>query len=347
MAATLPSVSRSQSDLATGQLLLTGFRGTEPSDPEVDGVCRMLEADICAGVILLRRNCTSPEQISRLSRAFRDAAGAFTPVISIDQEGGRVARLDRDNGFLDWMSARDISKSGMTDSEIKSYLTARAWELSAVGINLNFAPVVDLDLNENNPIISKLGRSYSSDPRIVSDMAKIFIECHRAAGLKTTLKHFPGHGSSTTDTHKEITDISKSWQTVEMEPFSEIVRSGYADGVMIGHLLHADFSDEPWLPTSLSWKSVEKIRELGFGGAIFSDDMQMAAIENILPQAEAAVYAINAGNTFLIYSNYRNSDKIETVQQIAAALSSNIDRMSVTDVRRQIQFAQEFRSHLR
>ena len=347
MAATLPSVSRSQSDLSTGQLLLTGFRGTEPSDSEVDDVCRMLEAGACAGVILLRRNCTSPEQISRLSRAFRDAAGAVTPVISIDQEGGRVARLNRDNGFLDWMSANDISQNGMTDSETQTYFTERAWELSAVGINLNFAPVVDLDLNKNNPIISKLGRAYSSNPHTVSEMAKIFVESHRAAGLKTTLKHFPGHGSSTTDSHKDIADISKSWQTVEMEPFSEMIRSGHTDAVMIGHLIHPNFSDEPWLPTSLSWKSVKKIRKLGFEGAVFSDDMQMAAIENILPPAEAAVYAINAGNTFLIYSNYRNSDKVNTVQKIAAALSSNLDRMSVTDIARQIQAAQQFRSHLR
>jgi len=344
----MPTLASSRASLAPGQLLITGFRGTKPGDAEVDRVRGMLEAGLCAGVILLRRNCISLEQISVLSRAFRDAAGDLTPIISIDQEGGRVARLDGGNGFLNWMSAREIASSGMSDAEIETYWTKRAWQLSEAGINLNYAPVVDLNVNPNNPVIGKLGRAFGSEPGQVSRMAELFVRAHRAAGVKTSLKHFPGHGSSSTDSHKDTADISKSWKEIEFEPFANMMRGGLVDSVMNGHLMHPRFSDESWMPASLSWNSVKEIRQnLGFQGVIITDDMQMAAVEDLMPLEAAAVAAVNAGNTFLIYSNYRKSDKINTVERVAAALFSSLDRMSPAAVTDQITLAREFRSRLR
>ena len=348
MAVAMPSIASSRSDLKPGQLLITGFRGTKPGDAEVDSVCKMLEAGLCAGVILLSRNCTSPEQISRLSRAFRDSAAGLAPVISIDQEGGRVARLSAKNGFLDWMSAQEIASSGMSDQDIESYWTLRAWQLSEVGINLNYAPVVDININPNNPIIGRLGRAFGSEPDYVTHMAKLFVRAHRAAGVKTCLKHFPGHGSSSTDSHKNTVNISDSWEEIELNPFADLIRDNLCDSVMNGHLLHPSFSDEPWIPASLSWHSLEVIRKtIGFRGPVFTDDMQMAAVEDLLPLESAAVAAINAGNTFLIYSNYRKSDRIDTVERIAASLMANIDRMSPASLEDQIRLASDFRSRLR
>ena len=341
------SKGRAEAATGTGQVLITGFRGTRPGDAEVDTVRRFLETGLCAGVIFLRRNCTSPEQIARLSRSFREAAGELPPIISIDQEGGRVARLDGGNGFLDWASARDMATSGMTDAEIGAYWSERAWQMSEVGINLNYAPVVDLDINPDNPIIGALGRSYGRDPAVVSRMAEIFIRAHRSQKIMTSLKHFPGHGSSTTDSHKDAADISVSWQEIEIAPFANMITAGLADTVMNGHLLHPRFSDEPWIPASMSWRSVKSIRELGFRGAIITDDMQMAAVEDILPPEEAALAAINAGNTFLIYSNYRSSDRIDIVERIARSLVDNMDRMDPAAVSEQIAHARQFRSTLR
>lgn len=333
--------------LVPGQLLITGFRGTGPGDPEVDEVRRFLEAGTCAGVILLRRNCVSPEQVSLLSRALRDAAGGLTPVISVDQEGGQVARLDGGNGFLDWMSADGIAKSGMSEAEIQAYWTERAWQLSQVGINLNIAPVVDLAINPDNPIISRLGRAFGSDPIAVSRMARLFVTAHRSAGVRTTLKHFPGHGSSGTDSHKETVDVSRTWRKQEIDPYANLVRDGLVDSVMCGHLLHDDYSDEPWVPTSLSWKSISAIRSLGFLGPILTDGMQMASVEDSLPLEAAAEAAVNAGNTFLIYSNHRDSDRIDTVERVSRALLAGMDRMSPDSVAEQIALAAAFRSHLR
>ncbi len=348
MAVSMPSITSSRADFQPGQLLITGFRGTKPGDAEVDRVCKMLQAGLCAGVILLARNCTSPEQISRLSRAFRDAAAGLAPIISIDQEGGRVARLSGGNGFLDWMSAREIANSGMTDRDIESYWTQRAWQLSEVGINLNYAPVVDIDLNPNNPIIGRLGRAFGTEPNYVTHMAELFVRAHRAAGVKTCLKHFPGHGSSSTDSHKTSVNISDSWEEIEIDPFADLIRDNLCDSVMNGHLLHPSFSDEPWIPASLSRHSLEAIRKtIGFRGPVITDDMQMAAVEDLLPIESAAVAAINAGNTFLIYSNYRKSDRIDTVERVAASLMANMDRMSPASLEDQIRLATDFRSHLR
>lgn len=160
------------------------------------------------------------------------------------------------------------------------------------------------------------------------------------------LKHFPGHGSSTSDSHKDAADISGNWQEIEIAPFANMITSDLADTVMNEHLLHARFSDEPWIPASMSWGSVKAIRELGFRGAVIADDMQMAAVEDILPPEEAALAAINAGNTFLIYSNDRKTDRIDTVEQIALSLITNRDRMDPAAMADQIALARNFRSTL-
>lgn len=344
----MASTSMARTPVAHGQLLITGFRGTKSGDIEVEHVCRMLETGRCAGVILLRRNCISQEQISLLSRTFRDAAGDATPIISVDQEGGRVARLDATNGFEDWMSAQEIAQSGLTDSDMEVYWTKRAWQLFEVGINLNFAPVVDLNRNPRNPIIGSLGRSFGSDAGQVTNMAKLFIRAHKSAGVKTSLKHFPGHGSSTTDSHKGAADVSQSWSQDEMEPFIDLINGGFADSIMTGHLLHPNFSDEPWIPASLSHRADGVIRgPLGFKGAIFTDDMQMTAVEGLMSLAEAAVAAVNVGNTFLIYSNYRKSDRIDTLDRVIDALDVNVNRMDPTMVEKQIALGSKFRSDLR
>lgn len=314
----------------------------------MDTVRHMLEAGACAGVILLRRNCISPEQVERLTSALREAAGDLTPVISIDQEGGKVARLDSENGFLDWRSASEMTLMFYSDGDLSDYWAERARQLSDVGINLNFAPVVDLNRNPRNPIIGKLERSFGPDPAEVARYASVFIRAHHQAGVKTCLKHFPGHGSSISDSHREMVDISLSWQPEELAPFKDTVDAGLADSVMNAHLLHPDFSDAPMVPASLSRRSVDAIRtSLNFRGPIFTDDMQMAAVENAVPFEAAAIAAVSAGNTFLIYSNYRTTDGIDTAAHVLDALHSNAALLDPIALERQIADADAFRNALR
>jgi beta-N-acetylhexosaminidase len=329
-----------------GNLLITGFRGTAPGEGDVDQVREMLAKGVCAGVMLLRRNCTSPEQVLRLTTALR-ASSPLKPIICIDQEGGKVVRLDSRSGFLDWRGAAEAARSGDQVEDLFSYWAERAGQLAEVGINVNLAPVVDLDLNRRNPIIGKLGRSFGAQPAQVTRLAGIFIRAHRAAGVKTVLKHFPGHGSSIADSHKDIADVTNTWKPAEAKPFQALTQQGLTEGVMNAHLLHPKFSDAPGIPASLSGKSVDTIRtELEFAGPIWTDDMQMAAVERVMPFADAALAAVSAGNTFLIYSNSRKSDTIETVSRAYATLQDNASLLDGKAVDQQIAMAQDFRRSL-
>ena len=303
-------------------VIVAGFRGTVPGDPEVDAVRALLAAGELAGVILLRRNITSPDQVLKLSLAFREAAGSFVPIVAVDQEGGAVARLDAMNGFSDWMSAADVALALPTEKELFDYYLERTRELSSVGINVNFGPVIDLNRNAQNPIIGGLDRSFSVDVETVVRCAAAFVDAHRAAGVMTCCKHFPGHGSSTTDSHVERTDITQTWSDQELVPFQTLAATGRVDALMTSHLVLKRFSDEG-LPVSLSTEALNYIRtEMGFNGAVFTDDIQMAAIEEAYSESAAAVAAIAAGNTFLIYANHKPGQNLAAIDRVNRAVAS-------------------------
>ncbi len=308
-----------------GQLLISGFRGTIPADPEVDQVRRHIERGDVAGIMLLKRNIKSPEQLYRLTSSLQEASPDLPIIISIDQEGGHVTRVGPYNGFMSWMSAETLSKSGRSSEEILGYYTERARELAEVGVNLNLGPVVDLNVNPFNPIIGSKGRAFGRSVDDVLRFAELFIQAHRSVGVKTCLKHFPGHGSSFEDSHKGSVDISQTWRPEEIAPFERLVRVGLADSIMNSHVLHKYLSDEPWLPTSLSKRSVTEMREgLEFEGPVITDDMQMAAITDLFPSTGASVAAVQAGNTLLIYSNYKDQYSIHSIAEVNQSLQSAI-----------------------
>lgn len=302
-----------------------------------------------AGVILLERNVRSPEQLSALTAALRAASPDLPPIISIDQEGGMIARLGPKNGFSSWASPAELARQNPSDTEILDYYRTRAGELAEAGINLNFGPVVDLNLNPTNPIIGGLGRSYGVTADAVLRFAEPFVRAHRAAGIATCLKHFPGHGSSTDDSHESLPDISQTWSSDELVPFRRMAEEGLADAIMMGHLMLPALTDDPWLPTSLSRRAVTSIREdIGLDGPVITDDMQMGAISALLDPASAAIAAVNAGNSLQIYANFRRSHRIETVQVVGAALNVAADQgdIDVEQAAMQLSIMRAFRSRL-
>lgn len=331
---------------ALGGMIISGFRGTEVTDPEVDQVRRYIENGVVAGVILLKRNIKSPDQLRKLTASIRDASPDLSPIISIDQEGGKVARLEQADGFLPWMSASDLAHSNFDEAEIESYYAKRAAEMASLGINLNFGPVVDLNVNPRNPIIGAIGRSYGATAELVSGYASAFVQAHRKAGVMTCLKHFPGHGSSNTDSHEDAVDVSGTWSDQELQPYQSLIDAGSADSVMNAHLSLEGFSDAPGRPTSLSRKALQAIRQkLGFAGPVITDDMQMGAIANHFRLEDAAIAAVNAGNTLLIYSNYRKSDRIDTAERVLSALENAEadDWLDMKTARAQVELATRFR----
>ena len=158
-------------------------------------------------------------------------------------------------------------------------------------------------MNPDNPIIGRYDRSFSADPDVVTRNAEAFIRAHRAQGIGTTLKHFPGHGSSKGDTHKGFVDITNTWTDAELDPFANIIADDLADMVMVGHLYNANF--DPDYPASLSYSTVTGIlrKQLGFDGVVITDSMGMAAITDLYSFETAVEKAIEAGNDILLYAS--------------------------------------------
>jgi beta-N-acetylhexosaminidase len=301
-----------KADLQTmiGQMLIVGFAGSAPDNGDVESLTWQIEHGVIGGVILLKRNIKNPEQLAALTQHLQDAAGPLPLFISIDQEGGRVQRLTSETGFADWASAAEISRLAAREPGYAlGYYSARAAELHALHINLNFGPVIDLNVNPANPIIGALDRSYSADPRLVTAEGGDFVLGHRANGVLTAVKHFPGHGSSLTDSHDTLPDISTTWTAAELDPYRDLAASGLVDMAMVGHLMLPEFSDGAGVPVSLSAKGVGALRDLvGDQTVIVTDDLQMGAIQQNYSEAEAAILAILAGNDLLIHSTFDRID---------------------------------------
>ena len=285
-----------------GQMLVIGFPGTRPQDPGPAKVAAMVAAGEIGGVILFADNVQSPRQLAVLTAAIEAAGGAAPPFIAVDQEGGSIQRLNRRKGFLPLASARTMARK--TPCEAYGLYLRTAEELAAAHINVNFGPVVDLDVNPANPAIGKRARSYGREPSQVVAFAEAFVEAHRAAGVLTAVKHFPGHGSAGRDPHIAVVDITGTWQDEELLPFADLIADDDAPMVMVGHLIHDRFSDGD-RPTSLSRRAITaELRDtLGFTGLVVTDDLGMDAITRRFRPEDAAVMAVRAGADVLIFAD--------------------------------------------
>ena len=289
------------------QMLMIGFPGTGPGDPWPAKVTAMIASGRIGGVILFADNVRSPGQLRALAEAFAEAGGASPPFIAIDQEGGSIQRLTRQKGFHALPSARRIANKPLCEA-YALYLQTAA-ELASLHINVNFGPVVDLDINPDNPAIGMKARSYNRNPDTVVAYAEEFILAHAAAGVLTAAKHFPGHGSAVRDPHLNIVDIRDTWLPEELTPFAELIADHVIPMIMVGHLIHPRFSDGD-RPTSLSRRAItEELRgTLGFDGLVVTDDLGMDAITRRFSPEEAALMAIRAGADILIFANQPAED---------------------------------------
>ena len=299
-------------DLMIGQTIMVGFSGQSEHEPGVKAVRDQLAKGVIGGVVLYPENISSPRQLRLLTAYLLNANSTLVPFIAVDQEGGRVQRLDRRTGHAHYPSAQKMGRDAtLTPEKARSTYGGMAKELAGAGINLNFGPVVDLSLNPWNAVIARRKRSYGSDPTTVTSLARSFIAAHREANVATVAKHFPGHGSSWSDSHKTLPDISRSWQESELEPYAALSHDGLLDMVMVGHLYHPRFSDGEKLPSSLSASAIKALRAggyIGFGGVVVSDDMEMGAVRDHYSLEDRVVRALNAGIDLLVFSNVKSRD---------------------------------------
>jgi beta-N-acetylhexosaminidase len=247
------------------------------------------------------RNIESPRQLEKLDEKLKEAASVTPLLISIDQEGGVINRLKPAYGFPPSYTQQYLGE--LNDPAFTHQCAATtAGTLRSAGINLNLAPVVDLNINPDCPIIGALERSFSADPDVVTAHALQVIEAHHESGRLTTLKHFPGHGSSTDDSHQGFTDVTDTWDPIELVPFGNIIAAGKADVVMTAHIFNANL--DPDYPATLSYSTITGIlrQQLGWDGVVITDDMGMGAITQYYGFEQALQLSIEAGADILAYA---------------------------------------------
>lgn len=286
-----------------GQMIMVGMPGTSTEKNTL--LLEALAQGKAGGVILFEKNIAPENSAAMLRQLIMELqnASAQPLLIAIDQEGGKVNRLKVKYGFPDSKSASWLGKKNNCDTT-SLYAGQTASTLAGLGINLNFAPVVDLCVNPDNPVIATKERCYSDDPMTVAMHARCFIDAHLAQGVLTTLKHFPGHGSSTRDTHLELTDVTQHWTRDELIPYRELIRQQKADAVMTAHIVNCKL-DTSCLPATLSGSIINGLLRdsLGYKGVVFTDDMQMKAITQHYGLENAIRLAILAGVDVLLFSN--------------------------------------------
>lgn len=324
-AAVTPAGAASLEQMA-GQMIMVGFQGTSTTDADVRKLGALLAEGHIGGVMYLRNNVTSLAAVRQMNADFMSAS-EVPPLIALDQEGGYIERLTSQVGFAEIPSAQKVAE-GLSPAKAEVLYAGMARNLAALGFNTNFGPVVDLNINPANPIIAKYERSYGADAGWVAAFGEAFVAGHRAAKVLTALKHFPGHGSSTTDSHQGFVDVTRTWQAKELDPYRALIDAGMVDMVMVGHLYHAKFVGEGdgQIPSSLSpnWITGVLRAQLGFDGVVVSDDMQMSAIRAHFGFENAIVRAVNAGMDMLLFSNTAEYH-IGLADEILAVLMKHAD----------------------
>lgn len=308
-------------DIKIGQMILIGVPGTSVDTT----VLREIREGKAGSIILFEKNIAAKNSYAQLKKMIwtYSMVAPIPLFVSIDQEGGRVNRLKEKYGFPKSLSAANMSLS--LDS-VKYYGQTTAATLAGLGFNVNFAPVVDLASNPDNPVIARVERAFSADPDSVALFSKEFIKAHRKVGVVSVLKHFPGHGSSENDTHLGIADVSNTWDAKELRPYQLLIDSGYVDAIMTAHIVNQKL-DGKSLPGTLSHKILDSLlrKTLRFDGVVFSDDMQMHAITKHYGLEEAIKLAVNAGVDILTFSNNIQGSEDRTVDKVHSIIRKFVE----------------------
>ena len=297
-----------------GHMLIVGFDGQKVD--KNSSIVKDIQNYELGGVILFdknyqdrtkQKNISSPKQLKELTQTLK----SFTKnelFIAIDQEGGKVARLKKKYGFTTAPSAKEVAS--LSAQEAQKLYKAQSKMLKDMGINLNFAPIVDLAINPKNKVIVGLERSYGQSSDVLK-YASIMIKEQEKEHIISALKHFPGHGSSMDDSHKGFVDITKSWSAEELRPYINLIRANKVDMIMTAHVFNKDIDKK--YPATLSYATNTFIlrKKLSYRGVIVSDDMQMSAISKHYSLKESVKLAINAGVDILLFGNqlaFQNTD---------------------------------------
>lgn len=314
-----PSALRRQ----IGQLLIAGFNGHQ-IPPELRALAREFGL---GGIILFARNIAEPEQVAEVTFDASRLVPELPAWVSVDQEGGRVARLKAP--FTEWPPMATLGRSGdVTLAE--RFARALATELKAVGITLDYAPVLDIHTNPNNPVIGD--RALAERAGDVARLGGAIVRAIQAEGIAACGKHFPGHGDTSADSHVELPLVEHPpdrLRRVEFVPFTAAIEAGVAT-IMTAHVLVPSLDEQR--PASLSRHIVTDLlrRELHYDGVILSDDLEMKAIAARYDVPEAAVMAIDAGCDGALICSGDHDTQAAALEALVHAVED--DRLAISRV---------------
>lgn len=317
-----------------GQMIMVGIRGTHLQADAMEMTRQQITDGDIGGIIFFKHNIKNSRQFRIFVKSLKKMPVDQPLLLAVDEEGGLVRRLKKSQGFDEFPSAAHIGNK-LSLAEAYRIYGRMASQIQTTGLNVNLAPVVDVNINRVSPAIGQLNRSFSKDPGKVFEYGDTFIRAHNDKAVLTTLKHYPGHGSSREDSHNGITDISSTWRSSEELPFKRLIDSARVDMIMAGHLM--DRQVDAKYPASISRAHIQlKLRdELGYQGVVITDDLQMGAIITRYDLDEIIVAAINAGCDILQFSDPLDLDtdlpqKIQTVVMKGIALGQ-IDAQRIHD----------------
>jgi beta-N-acetylhexosaminidase len=314
---------------AVARLFLAGLPG-----PRLDRETRRLHADVpFGGVVLFRRNAAPPRRLRELTRALHGLDPALPPLVAIDHEGGRVHRLGPP--FTHFPPAAVVATRGL--GAVRAVATAMARELAAAGIDLTFAPVLDVASNAANPVIGD--RAFGPSPDVAGACGVAAFRAARAQGLLTCGKHFPGHGDTDADSHTELPLVERgrrSLMATEIPPFRRAIAAGLPI-VMTAHVVYPAL-DPAAVPATISRPILTGLlrRRLGFRGAICTDDLEMQAIAALHRPGDAAVAALAAGADMVLLCQRQDLVRDAVAEVERAVADGRLSEARVADAHRRV-----------
>ena len=326
-ACSVPVLSQVSLRTKLGQMVMVTVTGDslEESSASMDTLKRDLSENLVGGVIMFTwsGNLKSPEQIAHFTGELQKHA-AVPLLLAIDQEGGSVARLSASNGFTATPSAYDLGTVVNQEGATRANAATMAGWFAQTGLTMNLAPVVDLNVNPTSPAIGALKRSFSADPAIVVQHAGWFIDEFHKQGILTAVKHFPGHGSAASDSHLGFTDITTTWSSAELQPYTQLMAAHVVDAIMTGHLYNATI--DSLYPATLSHATITGLLRgrLGYSGVVISDEMSMKAISSYYGLDEAMVLAVKAGVDILLYNRNRDTSGNSLARRVVDVLERSV-----------------------
>ena len=338
-----------------GQMLCMGFKGHDFNNAaslkswlkHSDGLGCLIHFDYDFEKKTYGKNIISLEQLEKLNRDIKTFYKEYHPQsppiwLSIDLEGGKVDRLARAQGYIPIASAEEITN--YNQAQRQQLWTKTATLLEKLHFDINFAPVVDLNLSPNEGIFGPLKRCFSAQPEIVSQLADECLRIFKKHHLHGCLKHFPGHGSASGDSHEGFVDVSETFSLLELNPYRDLIADhSPITMIMTAHVINRQL-DKSGRPATLSYPILTDLlrKEFGYQGIIISDDLQMHAISKYFSREDALIETIQAGADMIIFGNQLGWDEPQLIIDMIEKLVQT-EKIEIQKIERAYQRIQNFK----